>query len=189
MKSNKTFSSNFCKVALAKLLKSLSVMSNFKEIFQEFRKNTSCKKILLVVLFLKLTSQAGMSVVGQWFLLSYDCNRSPTSSETPGSNYWSPIKGKLRSQQNLLPAIVSLICSRGTKNLGTCLQMMLEKVIQLVYQKKYISESCTISWNVLQRTHAFLGRCIFMLGFTHHLIHLPWQGTRSGLNTEDQILQ
>ena len=57
--------------------------------------------------FLKFTSHADTSVVGLWFLLSYDSNRSSASQKFIGIIYVSPRRSRLNQrvgQQNQLPS-------------------------------------------------------------------------------------
>ena len=76
-----TAKSDFSRVVTATLLLSLSVMDNFLEILQKFRKIVFQYKKELSSLFLKLTSHADTSLVGVRFLLSFDYNRISTSKE------------------------------------------------------------------------------------------------------------
>ena len=78
-------------------------------------------------MILNLTSHADMSLTGQRFLLSCDCNRKPNSHEIPGANCLSPGTSRVNQgviQQSLLVFVVFLISPRGIRTRGQpCLQI------------------------------------------------------------------
>ena len=80
----------------AKLLKSLSVMDNLLEVFQELNKSSfQYKKHLLgVVSRAELKSDIDTSVAGVCFLLSYDFNKSSVSQKSSWANCLSPGRSK-----------------------------------------------------------------------------------------------